>query len=150
MYAYRIKRKKFWEFVDTTREYYKSNHPLYNLGISETLAPVDQMNTVVSVLREMRGHGAELQVFEYNDKEFLFRVLERNYFFIDGFKANDWPIESVWYDGASNLLALQDVKNIQVSEWMDVQVERKRYYLVPIVELDDVYNFYQDKFLNVQ
>jgi len=152
MYAYRIKKKIFWGFVDRVRKLYQSEHVLYNLKFktapTNNEEAIQYYESVREMHRKLNEFGSELQVFDYDVDHYLFRVTERNYFFLNARNANDdWPIDNYWYDTRADLIVLNDEKMREVAEWMDVRVYNKHYFLVPLASTDLLDEFYMKKLL---
>lgn len=149
-YVYAVDKKDFWDVVRQVRDYYKANHVLYNLSFNvENISPDEQYQIAVKTLMNFKGHGAEIQLFDRNANQYVFRMLERNYFFLDAFRAKDWKIQQRFYDNQTDLLVMRDPKNLELAEWIDKKIEAQEYFIVPIMTTETLQKYYFGKLMNV-
>lgn len=155
MYAYKIKRRDFWPFMGTIRTLYREKHPAFGLKLKEDALPKDSTDALAIVdnaMKMFRGYGgtigSEVELFELNDKQYLFRVLERTYFFLEQLKLHEaeWPITKCYYDDTGELLE-ELIPNLDTAKWMNEQVAEQKYFITPIFNLDNLLEFYMNKWV---
>lgn len=92
----------------------------------------------------------QLQVYDLGEDSYVFRVIEPDYFFDNAVaeqlggnhQGEPGPLEPFWYSGTTmeGEVPSGDPKEA-VEEIADLQ-EKKRYFLVPILEVDDLSDVY--------
>lgn len=153
MYAYRVYKNVFWDFIDKVRKVYEKDHVLYNLELKEQPKTdeerIQAYNSVCEMHRKLKEFGAEIQVFDYDSDSYVFLVRERNYFFLNARNEHDdWPLENYWYDTRADLIVLNQDEILEVAEWIDAQIISQHFFLVPLTDATILDMFYQKKYLH--
>lgn len=137
MYAYRIRKKGFWSFFDKIRTEYQEDSlaSLFVRSIHDEI--INQRMKYREALDDIKKDGPEvkLQVFERGNY-FIFRVLEASYHFLNNSHKYS-EIEPVFYDGRTDIPS-EHKKNIKVADWMDEEIRQGHYFIVYIVDCDDM------------
>lgn len=154
-YGYKIKRKEFWPFVHSVRQYYKQYHLMFNLRLNDIYKVVDEdsANKAYEVIMQLlntpqlkNNGGAEIEIFEWSTQEYIFRVLERSYFFRDSHAKEKWPLTEIIYDETLGVLP-ELLLNRKYVEFVDDKIIKQEYFITPIFTRDDLNWHYDWKYL---
>lgn len=165
--GYRVDKDDFWDAVDKIRDLYYEKHAATEAvrELVETFIenPEDFDHDSAKVMEKMsefedafadraigyrddykREELVQLQVYDMGDGSYVFRVLEPDYFFdnviAEHLGGEPGLLDPFWYSGTTMEGHSDDAKG-QVEEVAELQ-EQKRYFLVPILEVDDMSDVY--------
>ena len=166
--GYRVGKGDFWDAVDEIRDLYYEKYPATEAvrELIETFIenPEDFDYDSAEVMKKMsefqdafanraigyredykREELVQLQVYDMGEY-YAFRVLEPDYFFDNavaehlGANGESGMLDPFWYSGTMMKGHSEDAKG-QVEKVAELQ-ENGRYFLVPILEIDDMADVY--------
>lgn len=166
--GYRVGKSDFWDAVDEIRDHYYEKYPATEAvrELVETFIenPEDFSHDSAEVMKKMSGLQdafadraigyreeykreklVQLQVYDIGES-YVFRVLEPDYFFDNavaehlGGNGESGMLDPFWYSGTT-MEGHSDEAKGQVEEVAELQ-ENGRYFLVPVLEVDDMSKVY--------
>lgn len=143
MHNARVSKDQFWEFAAEVRRVYLEEHPavqLFRSGVFQKVKYNDLMKSLTD-----NDDFVELQLFDEGDA-WLIRPLEVGWFFINKLDKgawDKWGVTAVTYDNRCDVPP-EDEKNRMVADWMDEQIEARRYLVFNVLHKDDYRQIYLD------
>jgi len=168
--GYKVAKEDLWEAVDEIRDLYYEKHGATEAvrELVETFIenPEDFNHDSANVLEKMsefenvfasrathreeykREKLAQLQVYDFDEDSYVFRVIEPGYFFdnviaehLGGNHMGDpGLLDPFWYSGTTMEGHGERAKE-QVEEVAELQ-EQRRYFLISVLEVDDMSDVY--------
>ena len=163
-HGYRVNKDEFWDVVDEIREVYIDEHfsmePVHQLCESIEEGDVegsmhklsDLIDAAVEYMRGIKEYESEinlvrLQIYDINDNEYTFRVLEPGFFFSNVVYEEIDALERLHYDGRTDITDEEREVKPLVDKVVDLQ-EANRYMLVPVLSSGDLFDVYLNRGLS--
>lgn len=146
LYTARVPKDRWDDFAAAVRATYLAEHPSVQDFI-QRITDVDGNWSYRQLMGSISANDdlVELQLFDEGDT-WLVRPLEQGWFFLNHIDAKAWPgfgAKTVFYDNRSDV-PKKERRNKKVADWVDQQIESRRYLLYPILDRET----YRDIYLN--
>ncbi len=152
MYAFRIRRKLFWEIAPAIRDFYLQNNMVSSVAnetkkrLIEGTAPRSVLGSWVLFCDYLlygtkpyhwSENEVELQLFT-RGSDYIIRVLERGWMFWNVFEEQGWPVTPVSYDGRSES-SKEKPQEYKMALWMEDKIKAHSYVVWPVINRDDLW-----------
>ena len=158
-YGYRIKKTDWWNAYQAIRKEYwhgeksatavlfrEMEKKNVTAGAGKRIDGLDESDEIFNKLHEWLD--AEIQLFEFGD-DYIFRVLERGWFFANSVEGMKLPITEVFVDTRTDwpkeIDVAEQTRLLDIVDEIDEKIRQHEYVIASIVSLEELKRQYFDR-----
>lgn len=131
MHCYKIPKTSRWDLFDKVISHYVENSII--LKLAEVYRKEESAYKYWQFCNDSENH-VSFQLFDF-EPDWIFRVLERGYYFANNHAKLFPELGEVFYDDRTDIPPEHEANEV-ITDKIDEMVRNKRYFMIPIIDSD--------------
>ena len=148
MYVYRVSDAELWPAIDQIKTWYEASHLVCQLTAKLAVihpTPPEDYRRWRELAKDPEWH-VNLQLFREADGNWLFRVLENSFMFLNGWEKIGALITPIFYDDRSDMPEAWEANEV-IADWCDAQIQAEHYLTAAIVDQTTLTHYHTTCFM---